>query len=190
MDDVRSQTRSPSELQFGSLLVYAPQGIGEESVRSQQVARHIKNCRKPYMERVGLRLAEQIEAGMFGELLGTQVTLVPVPRSSPTVEHMHWPALRICSELAKRGLCKSVDAYLNDALRLRRAHSLAWGRNAHPRPITKRHCDATANSCSRPPASRWSTMWSPAAQPCSAVHGHSQHDSPMCQFVRWPSSGQ
>ena len=101
MDDVRSQTRSPSELQFGSLLVYAPQGIGEESVRSQQVARHIKNCRKPYMERVGLRLAEQIEAGMFGELLGTQVTLVPVPRSSPTVEHMHWPALRICSQLAK-----------------------------------------------------------------------------------------
>jgi hypothetical protein len=112
MDDVKSPTRSPSEILFGSLLVYAPQGTSTESVQSQQVARHIKNSRASHVERVGLRIAEQIETGMFGDLLGTQVTLVPVPRSSPTVEHMHWPALRICSELEKRGLCKSVERLL------------------------------------------------------------------------------
>ena len=112
MDDVKSPTRSPSEILFGSLLVYAPQGTSKESVQSQQVARHIKNSRASHVERVGLRITEQMETGVFGELLGAQVTLVPVPRSSPTVEHMHWPALRICSELEKRGLCKSVERLL------------------------------------------------------------------------------
>lgn len=68
-------------------------------MQSQQAARHIKNCRASHVERVGLRIAEQFRNGVFDDVLGPTVTLVPVPRSTPTVKDMHWPALRICAEL-------------------------------------------------------------------------------------------
>lgn len=112
---MKSPTRSPSELTFGSLLVYSPQGTAAQSVRSRQVARLIKNCRGPYIERVGLRFAELVADGMFQDLLGPGVTLVPAPRSSPTpptVKGFLWPALRVCRELRDRGLCDDVDRLL------------------------------------------------------------------------------
>lgn len=112
MDDVRSRTRSPSELLFGSLLVYAPQGTSEPSVQSQQVARHIKNCRTTYIRRVGLRFRECFERGLFRDMLGPEVALVPVPRSPPGVKDMLWPALRICEELRERGLGEDVERLL------------------------------------------------------------------------------
>lgn len=112
MDAVKSQTRSPSELRFGSLLVYAPQGTSDLSIQSQQVVRHIKNCRTSYIRQVGLRFAEQVGHGAFREFLGPDVLLVPVPRSSPTVKDMNWPALRISKELEGRGLCAGTACLL------------------------------------------------------------------------------
>jgi hypothetical protein len=102
----------PSELRFGSLLVYSPQGKSDLSNRSRQVVRHIKNCRKDHIARVGERFAELAAAGRFGELLGSDVVLVPTPRRSPPVPDMLWPALEISRELERRGLCASVQPLL------------------------------------------------------------------------------
>ena len=102
----------PSELRFGSLLVYSPQGTSELSDRSRQVVRHIKNCRRDHIARVGERFAELTAAGRFADLLGPEVVLVPAPRRSPPVKDMLWPALEISREMERRGLCASVQPLL------------------------------------------------------------------------------
>lgn len=112
MDAVKSQTRSPSELRFGSLLVYAPQGTSDLSNQSRQVVRHLKNCRAAILQRVGLRFAEQVTLGRFQGILGPDVLLVPAPRSSPAVKDMNWPALRISKELQDRHLCGGISCML------------------------------------------------------------------------------
>lgn len=109
---MKSPTKSPSELIFGSLLVYAPQGTSETSILSQRVVRDIKNCRPGYIERIGLRFEQRFQEGLHRDLLGPTVLLVPAPRSTPSVKDMHWPALRICRELADRGLCQDVARLL------------------------------------------------------------------------------
>lgn len=129
---MKSLTRFPSELTFGSLLVYAPQGTSELSALSQRVAREIKNCREGYIERVGQRFQELFAQGRFGNLLGPTTVLVPAPRSNPTVEHMHWPALRICQELASRGLCQSVERLLERRTAIRKSATSQPGQRPSP----------------------------------------------------------
>ncbi|MFO1077095.1 MAG: hypothetical protein U1E73_05150 [Planctomycetota bacterium] len=76
------------------------------------MVRHLKNCRASILQRVGLRFAEQVDLGRFQGILGTDVLLVPAPRSSPAVRDMNWPALRICRELEGRQLCGGIACML------------------------------------------------------------------------------
>lgn len=109
---MKSPTRSPSELRFGSLLVYAPQGTTPLSIRSREVVRHVKNGRANYLARIGSRFEESWQSGRFVDLLGPDILLVPAPRSSPDIEDMNWPALRISRELEARELCAAVACLL------------------------------------------------------------------------------
>lgn len=147
MDAVKSRTRSPSELRFGSLLVYAPRATSELSAQSQQVVRHIKNCRPSHVRRVGLRFSEQFDRGMFRDLLGPDVLLVPAPRSSPTVKSMNWPALQISRELEARGLCSAVACLLE---RHERVPKSALATKGKERPSPEMH--ATSMRCTLVPA--------------------------------------
>ena len=148
MDAGKSQTRSPSELRFGSLLVYAPQGTSELSIQSQQVVRHIKNCRTSHIRRVGLRFAEQMDREMFRDLLGPDVLVVPAPRSSPNVKDMNWPALRICRELEERRLCGGVACLLERHAPVDKSALVSTGAK---RPSPEQH--AASLRCQSRPAS-------------------------------------
>jgi predicted amidophosphoribosyltransferase len=65
-------------------------------------------------------------------MLGPTTVLVPAPRSTPSVKDMHWPALRICQELADRGLCHDVARLLERYAPIRK--SATSGRAQRPSP--------------------------------------------------------
>ena len=60
-------TRSLSELGFGALLVYSPDGTEVDSRRSARAVTDIKNCVPDYLVRIGTRFEEAFGTGMFAE---------------------------------------------------------------------------------------------------------------------------
>ncbi|MBL9079221.1 MAG: hypothetical protein JNL08_17090 [Planctomycetes bacterium] len=105
--------RSLSEVRFAALLVYGPDGTQEASRRSARAVADIKNCLPDYIERIGERFDEAFRDGRFGDFLGDDVVLVPVPRSAPfKSKDAAWPARRICDALAVRRLCAGVESLL------------------------------------------------------------------------------
>lgn len=105
--------RSLSELRFAALLVYSPDGVEETSRRSAKAVADIKNCLPEHLARVGERLEQAFRTGMFPDFLGAHTLLVPAPRSAPfKSKDAAWPALRLCEEIASRGLCAGVELLL------------------------------------------------------------------------------
>jgi len=103
-----------SKITFGSFLVYAPRGTSELSNKAKQFVRALKEERligvplqspSAYAAR---RLAEERRNGALEELFGTSPLLVPVPRSSLTVEGGIWPAYNIASALIGQGIGATV----------------------------------------------------------------------------------
>jgi len=81
-----------SELRFGSFLVYAPRGTSEVSRRAQQFVRALKEerpigaPRQSPSDYAARRLAEEIAASLLADFFLDEPLLVPVPRSSLSVE--------------------------------------------------------------------------------------------------------
>jgi hypothetical protein len=148
---VKSPTRSPSELRFGSLLVYAPQGTSELSLQSQMVVRHLKSGREAILARIGSRFAEQVAIGRFLDMLGPDVLLVPAPRSSLTDKDMNWPALRIGRELERQRLCRGLACLLERHAPVPKSARLSKGAD---RPTPDQH--AASLRFTLPPA------WTPS----------------------------
>lgn len=106
-------TRSLSELRFGALLVYSPDGTEVDSRRSARAVADIKNCVPDYLVRIGTRFEEAFGTGMFGAFLGSDVLLVPAPRSAPfKTRDAAWPARRICDVLVAHRLGVGVENLL------------------------------------------------------------------------------
>ena len=104
----------PSSLAFASLLQYAPRGQSVPSVLSRDVTYKIKQ--DGYVGRYRIidfsaeRLAQEIAAYPFlANYFNPDVTLVPVPRSSPLVNPAAlWPPLRICQSILSQGLAAGI----------------------------------------------------------------------------------
>ena len=103
-----------SKLTFGSFLIYAPRGTSELSNKAKQFVRALKEERligvppqspSAYAAR---RLSEERRDGILEELFETNPLLVPVPRSSLTVEGGIWPAYNIASALVGQGIGATV----------------------------------------------------------------------------------
>lgn len=105
--------RSLSEVRFAALLVYGPDETSEMSRRAARAVTDIKNCLPDYIERIGERFDEAFRDGKFGDFLGDDVLLVPVPRRAPfKSKDAAWPARRIGDALAARRLCAGVEPLL------------------------------------------------------------------------------
>ena len=129
--------RSLSEVRFGALLTYSPDGTSEASRKSVRAVADIKNCLPAHILRIGERFEEAFRGGMFGDFLGDNVLLVPVPRSAPfKTKDVAWPALEICNALATRRLCAGVDRLLERHTAVKKS---AWLRKGAERPGPDQH---------------------------------------------------
>ncbi len=104
-------TGLPSELTFGSFLVYSPRGSGETSVRSRGVVHSIKTdgagpADERMIEYAVRRLVEALEgsAACLTPLFRLRPLLVPMPPSAPVLPGGLWVPRRICEALVARGL--------------------------------------------------------------------------------------
>ena len=129
-----------SEVRFASILAYSTlsEPATEVSQRSQWVRDGIKRCRRDYLQRLVERTAEACESiDELAALLGPETTLVPVPRSAPSLDgDVHWPALRVCRELEQRGLCGEVVPALRRTTKIRKS---AYLRQGEDRPSPEEH---------------------------------------------------
>jgi len=103
-----------SELRFGSFLVYAPRGTSEVSRKAQQFVRALKEERPIGVPRqsptdyAARRLADELPASPLQELFRVNPLLVPVPRSSLSVDGGIWPAFNIAAALVRHGIGAGV----------------------------------------------------------------------------------
>lgn len=103
-----------SKITFGSFLVYAPRGTSELSRKAKQFVRALKEERligvppQSPSEYAAQRLADERADGILDEFFGTAPLLVPVPRSSLTVEGGIWPAYNIAAALVGQGIGATV----------------------------------------------------------------------------------
>lgn len=103
-----------SKITFGSFLIYAPRGTSELSNKAKQFVRALKEERligvppQSPSEYAARRLADERANGILEEVFGAVPLLIPVPRSSLTVEGGIWPAYNIASALVARGIGASV----------------------------------------------------------------------------------
>jgi hypothetical protein len=98
-----------SELLYGALLAYSPRGQSEISRRSQDVCYRIKAGHLATLQLAAQRLREHIAAGgVLTPFFGSDVVLVPLPRSAPLVTGALWPAEKICQSIVYAGLAAAT----------------------------------------------------------------------------------
>ena len=98
-----------SSVTFASFLVYAPQAAGELAERSRRVRDQVKNARGGIIELAAQRIQERWDTLGFAGFLGSNVLLIPAPRSSPLSNpRALWPPYRIAEALARQGLGEAV----------------------------------------------------------------------------------
>ena len=129
-----------SEVRFAAILAYSTlkNPETETSRQSRTVRDAIKRCRSDYLRRFGERTAEAFgNLAALADFLGPETTLVPVPRSAPRVAgDAHWPALRLCLELERHGLCRNVAMALERMTKIRKS---AYLRRGEERPSPEEH---------------------------------------------------
>jgi hypothetical protein len=108
----------PSEVTYGSFLIYSPKGIAPTSVDSRRVTYAIKQdgssstAGKPMIDYAAARLKALIGGSVLQGFLGPDVLLIPAPRSVPLLPHALWPGKRICEALVGLGLGADVACVL------------------------------------------------------------------------------
>lgn len=123
--------RFPSEIPFGSLLVYSVSGRSERSVISRRRVRDpLKDGEDATLERVALRVEENLDA--FRHFFGPDVGLVPMPRSSPIRQADLWPSRLICQALLERDLGGSIHECITRAREVAKAAVTPGPRKVQP----------------------------------------------------------
>lgn len=116
---------SPSELPFGSFLVYPTRGHTELCQRVKRAEIAIKEDRlgprppERMPEYAARRLSEMPEANTLRAFFPPDAVLVPVPRSGVRQKGALWPAHRVAEALVAHGLGREIADLLerHDAVR-------------------------------------------------------------------------
>ncbi len=105
-----------SKIQFGSFLTYSPRGQSSLSKQSRQIISPIKNAKAGYIPDIVKRLSSEMSAGKSSsalrKVLGSDVLVVPCPRSAPLLPGALWPAKEICAALVSHNLAAGVAEIL------------------------------------------------------------------------------
>ena len=127
----------PSEISFSSLLQYAPRGLSPTSQASRTVTYKIKTDgfigRTRVIAHAARRVVEQCDRHPFlRQCLGSDVTFVPVPRSTPIRPGFLWPAEQICQDLLAEGLGRDIQRCLERIHPVPRASIATAGQRPNP----------------------------------------------------------
>jgi hypothetical protein len=125
----------PSSIPYAALLTYSPRGTSKVSIDSKTVCYAIKRGDEAMVRRAVTRLAEKWEEADMAGFFGSDVTLVPAPRSSLLLADALWPADVICKEMVRQGLARCVEPLL------RRVTAVPKASTARPgeRPDVEKH---------------------------------------------------
>jgi hypothetical protein len=128
-----------SELTFGALLTYSPRGRSEVSQRSRRVCYDLKAGDAQTLLLVGQRLRDHVARGALLEaFFGSDVTLVPMPRSAPLVSGALWPAQKICDAIMHVGLAAQSTPVLERVTAVTKSASAGPGE----RPRVSEHYES------------------------------------------------
>lgn len=109
---MKSGRKLLSRVEFASFLVYSPRGKTELSTKSRKVRDAIKYDIPGKIDSIVNRLSQQLLN--FPRWFGSDVIVVPVPRSSPfpqgpfKPENTLWVSKQICLALVRNGLASDV----------------------------------------------------------------------------------
>jgi adenine/guanine phosphoribosyltransferase-like PRPP-binding protein len=96
-------------LRFGACYVYSPRGLSPAARGSRRLRERVKGCDARWLARYAVRVREQaVECRQYGDLFGSDVILIPVPRSVPTSAASSWAARQIALALHRQGLAAAV----------------------------------------------------------------------------------
>ena len=104
-----------SSVRFGSYLAYTPRGKSKASRTSQEIMRAVKGARAGHIDNLIKYLAQNMRQGkarILTQILGSDVVIVPCPRSSLMVKGALWPNLEICTALMNHDLAARISAIL------------------------------------------------------------------------------
>ena len=101
----------PSSYEYGTFANYSPRGSSQLSKQSRGTCGAIKAGRTDIIASAIPHLRDPKSAALM-PFLGSDVTLVPVPRSAPLADGALWPAKVICDVLHAHGFGGEVQSYL------------------------------------------------------------------------------
>ena len=153
----------PSHLTFVSLLQYAPRGTTPLSQVSRTVTYKVQSDgfigSTRVVDHAARRMAEHLGTSpCLQECFGPDVSLVPMPRSSPRRAGFLWPAERICVCLLAEGLGREIPRFWNAPNRSNPRHVRPRASAPIRQTIMSQPEYVLHNHVSIPPRSRSSTM--------------------------------
>lgn len=113
--------------QCGTYLVYSPRGANEIARKSRRFCYSLKNGRQREIDYVAKHVANHSQVTGVLEVLGTDVTLVPMPRSSPLHSHSLWPAYLLAEALVTYGMGHHVVPLLERTKAVRKSSTAPPG---------------------------------------------------------------
>jgi hypothetical protein len=111
-----------SEIEFGSYLIYSPQGTSDVSKRSKNVCITVKEDKFLFIKGKPVRaipflienFARKIADSDLKSFISEETTLVPAPRSSPVKTGGLFPAKVICENMARVFKCKTEELIVRE----------------------------------------------------------------------------
>lgn len=124
-----------SRFPYATFANFSPRGTSELSQKSRNACYAFKRGDESYVDFLANNFVTNIPTYPFADFFGPNVTLVPMPRSSPVVTGGVWPAKIIADGLVAKGLAHEVDALVERAYAVPKSSTSAPGQ----RPTLNTH---------------------------------------------------